>query len=65
VGIATDRTPLTVVGLTGGFGYLPWTVGHFFADSLGVPLAILICGIALLAATLVVVRRGRKVLKHP
>ena len=52
-------------GLTGGFGYLPWTVGHFFADSLGVPLAILICGIALLAATLVVLRRGRKVLKHP
>jgi hypothetical protein len=65
MGVVTDRTPLTVVGLTGGFGYLPWTVGHFFADSLGVPLAILICGIALLAATLVVLRRGRKVLKHP
>jgi hypothetical protein len=64
VGVATDRTPLTVVGLAGGFGYLPWTVGHFFADSLGVPLAILLCGIALLAVTLVVLRRG-KVLKHP
>lgn len=59
VGVATDRTPLTVVGLAGGFGYLPWTVGHFFADSLGVPLAILICGIALLGVTLVVLRRGR------
>lgn len=57
VGIGTDRTPLTVVGLAGGFGYLPWTVGHFFADSLGVPLAMLLCGIALLAVTLVVLRR--------
>jgi hypothetical protein len=57
VGIGTDRTPLTLVGLAGGFGYLPWTVGHFFADSLGVPLAMLLCGIALLAVTLVVLRR--------
>ena len=65
VGVATDRTPLTVVGLAGGFGYLPWTVGHFFADSLGVPLAILLCGIVLLALTLVVLRRGREALKHP
>jgi hypothetical protein len=48
---------LTVVGFVGGFGYLPWTVGHFFADSLGVPLAMLLCGIALLAVTLVVLRR--------
>jgi hypothetical protein len=58
VGVATDRTPLTVVGLVGGFGYLPWTVGHFFADSLGVPLAMLLCGVALLAITLVVLRRA-------
>jgi hypothetical protein len=57
VGVTTDRTPLTVVGLVGGFGYLPWTVGHFFADSLGVPLAMLLCGIALLVLTLVVMRR--------
>jgi Predicted membrane protein (DUF2157) len=57
VGVATDRPPLTVVGLAGGFGYLPWTVGHFFAESLGVPLAILLCGIALLTVTLVVLRR--------
>lgn len=61
VGVTSDRTSLTVVGLAGGFGYLPWAVGHFFADSLGVPLAILLCGIALLAITLVVLRRGR----HP
>ncbi|MGH3570309.1 MAG: hypothetical protein ACRDUW_00500 [Pseudonocardiaceae bacterium] len=57
VGVATVRTPLTVVGLVGGFGYLPWTIGHFFADSLGVPLAMLVCGVALLAVTLVVLRR--------
>jgi hypothetical protein len=57
VGVATVRTPLTVVGLVGGFGYLPWTIGHFFADSLGVPMAMLLCGLALLAVTLVVLRR--------
>ncbi|MGH3999571.1 MAG: hypothetical protein ACRDTJ_19175, partial [Pseudonocardiaceae bacterium] len=57
VGVGTDRTPLTVVGLIGAFGYLPWTVGHFFADSVGVPLAMLLCGIALLAITLVLLRR--------
>jgi hypothetical protein len=57
VGVGSDRTPLTIVGLVGGFGYLPWTVGHFFADSLGVPLAMLLCGVALLAVTLVVLRR--------
>ncbi|MGH3494925.1 MAG: DUF2157 domain-containing protein [Sciscionella sp.] len=57
VGVGTDRTALTVVGLAGGFGYLPWTVGHFFAGSLGVPLAMLLCGIALLAVTLAVLRR--------
>jgi hypothetical protein len=57
VGVGTDRTPLTVVGLVGGFGYLPWTVGHFFADSLGVPLAMLLCGVALLSVTLVVLCR--------
>ncbi len=57
VGVATVRTPLTIVGLVGGFGYLPWTIGHFFADSLGVPLAMLLCGVALLAVTLVVLRR--------
>jgi hypothetical protein len=60
VGVGTDRTPLTVVGLVGGFGYLPWTVGHFFADSLGVPLAMLLCGVALLVVTLVVLRRSSR-----
>ncbi|MGH3823247.1 MAG: DUF2157 domain-containing protein [Pseudonocardiaceae bacterium] len=57
VGVGTDRTPLTIVGLIGAFGYLPWTVGHFFADSLGVPLAMLLCGVALLAVTLAVLRK--------
>ncbi|MDQ4011992.1 MAG: hypothetical protein M3228_15160 [Actinomycetota bacterium] len=57
VGVGTDRTPLTVVGLTGAFVYVPWTVGHFFADSVGVPLVMLLCGVALLAITLLLLRR--------
>lgn len=64
VGVVTDRTSLTVVGLAGGFGYLPWTVGRFFAQSLGVPLAILLCGVALLTVTLVVLRRPSS-RRHP
>jgi hypothetical protein len=56
-GVGTNRTPLIVVGLTGGFIYLPWTVGHFFADSLGIPVAMVLCGVALLALTLVLLRR--------
>ncbi len=63
VGVGTDRTPLTVVGLTGGFVYLPWTVGHFFAGSLGVPLAMLLCGVVLLAVILVVLRRPSRGLR--
>ncbi|MDQ5855787.1 MAG: hypothetical protein M3302_05645 [Actinomycetota bacterium] len=57
VGVGTDRTPLTIVGLIGAFVYLPWTVGHFFADSVGVPLAMLLCGVTLLAITLALLRR--------
>lgn len=57
VGVSTDRTPLTVVGLLGAFVYLPWTIGNFFADSLGVPLAMVLCGVALLAVTLILLRR--------
>lgn len=57
VGVGTDRTPLTVVGLIGAFVYLPWIVGHFFADSVGVPLAMLLCGVMLLAITLALLRR--------
>ncbi|MGH4024026.1 MAG: hypothetical protein ACRDRV_05515, partial [Pseudonocardiaceae bacterium] len=57
VGVGTNRTPLTVAGLLGAFVYLPWTVGHFFADSLGVPLAMMLCGAALLAITLLLLRR--------
>lgn len=57
-GVATNRTPLTVVGLAGGFLYLPWTVGHFFADSLGIPVAMVLCGVALLVVTLVLLRRS-------
>lgn len=58
VGVGTDRAPLTVVGLLGAFVYLPWTIGHFFAESLGVPLAMVLCGVALLAVTLLLLRRS-------
>ncbi|MGH3794246.1 MAG: hypothetical protein ACRDSP_05100 [Pseudonocardiaceae bacterium] len=52
-----NRASLTVVGLVGAFVYLPWTMGHFFAESLGVPLAMVLCGVALLAVTLLLLRR--------
>lgn len=57
VGVATERVPLTAIGLIGGFIYLPWTVDQFFADSLGVSLVMVLCGIVLLAMTLLLLRR--------
>jgi hypothetical protein len=58
-GIATGRTPLSIAGLAGALGYLPWTVGYYFADSLGVPVALLLCGIVVLTVTMLALRRSR------
>ncbi|MGH3915715.1 MAG: hypothetical protein ACRDTC_20245 [Pseudonocardiaceae bacterium] len=57
LGVATERVPLIVVGLVGGFTHLPWTVGQFFIDFLGVPLVMVLCGIVLFAVTLLLLRR--------
>jgi hypothetical protein len=55
-GTAGHRFALAGVGVAGIFVFLPWTVGYFFADTVGVPVVILLCGVLLLAITLVMLR---------
>jgi hypothetical protein len=43
---------LTATGVVGVFVYVPWTAGQFFADSVGVPIVILLTGALLLAVAL-------------
>jgi hypothetical protein len=44
VSVPTRQTPLLALGMIGAFGYTTWGVVHFFSDSLGVPLALVIVG---------------------
>ncbi len=60
--VPTRETPLLALGMVGAFGYITWAVVHYFSDSLGVPLALVIVGavflvLAVLAGALAT--RGR------
>jgi hypothetical protein len=57
LGATGHRLVLAGVGIVGVFVFLPWTVGHYFADTVGVPVAILLSGVLLLGLTLVLLRR--------
>jgi hypothetical protein len=52
-GTTTRRLVLAGVGIFGVVMFLPATVVHFFAGTVGVPLLILLAGVVLLTATLV------------
>jgi Predicted membrane protein (DUF2157) len=54
------RLALAVVGVAGVAVFLPWTVAQFFARSLGVPVVILLSGLALLGLTLWLLSRARR-----
>jgi len=60
-GATGRRFALAGIGVGGVFLFLPATVGHFLADTVGVPVVILLSGVLLLAVTLVMLR-GRA---HP
>jgi hypothetical protein len=54
----TGRRPaVAVVGIIGVVMFLPATVVHFFAGTVGVPVLLLLAGVALLALTLVLLVR--------
>jgi hypothetical protein len=56
-GATGHRLVLAGAGIAGIFVFLPWTVDHFLADTVGVPAAILLSGVLLLGLTLVLLRR--------
>lgn len=56
-GTTGRRHALAVVGIVGLVIFPPATVVHFFAGTLGVPLLLLLAGVALLAVTLALLRR--------
>ncbi len=45
VSIPTRQVPLLAAGTTGLFIYLTWVVVDYFGDSLGVPVALGVCGL--------------------
>lgn len=52
-------TPLLVAGAIGLFGYLIGAIVHFLSDSVGVPIALLLSGAALLGVAVVIARLKR------
>jgi hypothetical protein len=55
-GTTGRRLALAVVGIIGVVMFLPATVIHFFAGTVGVPLLLLLAGVVLLAVTLILLR---------
>jgi len=57
LGVTRRTFVVTGIGVVGIFVYLPWTAGHFFANTLGVPIILVATGVALLVVTLLLLRR--------
>jgi hypothetical protein len=56
-GTGGRRLALAAVGIIGVVMFLPATVVYFFADTVGVPVLLLLAGVVLLAITLVLLGR--------
>lgn len=54
--VAWRQTTLLWSGSAGLFFYLAWFIGRYLSDSLGLPLALLLGGIALLALAVLTAR---------
>lgn len=55
-GIRRDEFLVTAIGVLGAFVFLPATVNTFFGGTIGVPAAMLLSGLALLAVTVRLLR---------
>jgi ABC-type transport system involved in multi-copper enzyme maturation permease subunit len=58
-GVQLAGSATLVAGAIGLFGYLTGTLIHFFEDSLGVPLVLLIAAVVMIALAAAVVRLRR------
>ena len=56
-GTGGRRLALAAVGIIGVVMFLPATVVYFFADTVGVPVLLVLAGVGLLAITLVLLGR--------
>lgn len=56
-GIAAEEFAITAVGVVGTMIYLPSTVSAFFGSTVGIPVALLVTGAALLAVMVRLLRR--------
>jgi hypothetical protein len=67
IGVRVTGAATLIAGAIGLFGYLTGTLVHFFEDSLGVPLVLLIAGVLMIAiaAAVVRLRRSRSVPPPP
>lgn len=64
-GVRLPGTAVTVLAGLGLFGYLTGTILHFFGETIGAPLALLLGAAVLLAVALLYGRRGRRSGAHP
>lgn len=60
--VATARTVLLGLGTGGMVVFVPQGVHHFFGETLGVPVALLVAGLVVLAAAVLAVRLRREVI---
>jgi hypothetical protein len=59
VSVKLRETPLLVLGSIGVFGFITEIVARYFADTIGVPLALLLSGVILIGVALVTARLYR------
>lgn len=57
IGIGVNEVLALAPGVIGIFVFLPWTLGRFFGESLGVPVIVMLSGALLLAVVVVLWRR--------
>jgi hypothetical protein len=61
VGVADSRPLFLGAGAVAVFITVPQVVVHFFGDTIGAPVALLLTGVALLATALALIRLRREV----
>lgn len=54
--IGLRQTVLLGLGTAGLFVYLTWAIGHYLGETIGLPLALLVAGLAAIAVAVVVAR---------
>ncbi len=56
--VVLRHTGVLALGAVGLFGYLTGTIGYYFADTIGVPFALLLSGVVLVGIAIAVTKLG-------